>query len=226
MIKVNTKELLQALNRLNGVIEKSKLPILKTVKINAIGDSVSFTVTDLDVEVETSINAEIEDDFSICTPYEKLLKLAKFAKTDSLIIKISDEISKDSIDFIKLIVNEEKREYFLSGNMMSSEFPRINTDTNSYQYESNFSQFASDLALVAPAMLKEETRYYLNGIFFEFPKNEGESINLVATDGHRLYRNKLVATSKRDDKTRSMVQLFPQRQSIIWLGLVKNTIQS
>lgn len=36
-----------------------------------------------------------------------------------------------------------------------------------------------------PFMSTEETRYYLNGIFFEW-KNGDEKINMVATDGHKL----------------------------------------
>lgn len=36
-----------------------------------------------------------------------------------------------------------------------------------------------------PFISKEETRYYLNGIFFEW-KNGDPKINMVATDGHKL----------------------------------------
>tara|TARA_B100000989_G_C19445060_1_gene429099 strand:- start:78 stop:764 length:687 start_codon:yes stop_codon:yes gene_type:complete len=36
-----------------------------------------------------------------------------------------------------------------------------------------------------PFMSKEETRYYLNGIFFEITNND-ECLNMVATDGHKL----------------------------------------
>lgn len=41
---------------------------------------------------------------------------------------------------------------------------------------------AAMLARVAPAMSKEETRYYLNGVFFEFKGG----LKLTAVDGHKL----------------------------------------
>lgn len=45
---------------------------------------------------------------------------------------------------------------------------------------------------VRPAVSDEETRYYLNGIYFH-PDIAGGRFRLVATDGHRLYRHMLPA---------------------------------
>lgn len=43
----------------------------------------------------------------------------------------------------------------------------------------------SAIKTLQPFISKEETRYYLNGIFFEW-KNGDPKINMVATDGHKL----------------------------------------
>lgn len=43
----------------------------------------------------------------------------------------------------------------------------------------------SAIKSLQPFISKEETRYYLNGIFFEW-KNGDEKVNMVATDGHKL----------------------------------------
>lgn len=43
----------------------------------------------------------------------------------------------------------------------------------------------SSIKSIQPFISKEEARYYLNGVFFEYKKGD-DSINLVATDGHKL----------------------------------------
>lgn len=47
------------------------------------------------------------------------------------------------------------------------------------------SDLENAIKTLQPFISKEETRFYLNGIFFEW-KNGDERINLVATDGHKL----------------------------------------
>lgn len=48
--------------------------------------------------------------------------------------------------------------------------------------------FIESLRKVRPAISTEETRYYLNGLYFDFGANSGRDLALVATDGHRLHR--------------------------------------
>jgi DNA polymerase III sliding clamp (beta) subunit (PCNA family) len=54
-----------------------------------------------------------------------------------------------------------------------------------YSVEIDYLEFHSALARVAPAMSREETRYYLCGVCLDF---RGDHLVLVATDGHRLHK--------------------------------------
>lgn len=49
----------------------------------------------------------------------------------------------------------------------------------------NAGELESAIKTLQPFVSKEEVRYYLCGIFFEW-KNGNDNINLVATDGHKL----------------------------------------
>lgn len=56
-------------------------------------------------------------------------------------------------------------------------------------------QLKNALASVAYAQCTEVTRYYLNGVFFE-QKEDSSTLNLVATDGHRLARTSITLGDK------------------------------
>lgn len=49
----------------------------------------------------------------------------------------------------------------------------------------NAGELSAAIKRLKPFMSKEETRYYLNGIYFELLEGS-DDINLVATDGHKL----------------------------------------
>lgn len=57
--------------------------------------------------------------------------------------------------------------------------PQVNSLTVSGQY------LLERLKFVAPAISNEETRFYLNAVYFD--KQPGKALRLVTTDGHRLH---------------------------------------
>jgi DNA polymerase-3 subunit beta len=81
-----------------------------------------------------------------------------------------------------------------------SDFPDLTAGTFSH----TFTLTAADLKRLVDrtwfAISTEETRYYLNGIYFHAVENGGElKFRAVATDGHRLARAEIVAPHGAED---------------------------
>lgn len=56
------------------------------------------------------------------------------------------------------------------------------------------------IKFVQPAQSREETRYYLCGVYFD--KQAGKPLNIVATDGHRLHK---ISIGEPDDAAFNMI---------------------
>lgn len=69
--------------------------------------------------------------------------------------------------------------------------------TNKIEFTCNARNLAQAIEFVSPAMSKEKTRFYLNGIYFD--KKPGKELYLVAADGHRLHKIKMA--SNLDEET-------------------------
>lgn len=173
--KIPREVFLQPLSQVVGVVERRQtLPVLANFLLVARDGSVSVTGTDMEVELVSTVKADVEMEGEITVPARKLVDIVRALPDGSAItFSVKDD---------KVTMSAGRSRYTLSS-LPASEFPA--TD----QVETLESVSLSEKALkklldrTAFAMANQDVRYYLNGMLFDF-KDGG--LRTVATDGHRL----------------------------------------
>lgn len=177
--------LLKSLSRLQAIVEKrNSLPVLANIKVEVTDGQVAFTSTDLELVVNESLPAEVRQQGVLTIPaqtfYDIVRKVPEGAE-----VRISTDLASSQV-----IVDAGAAHFQLSF-LPADDFPVLAEG----EYENEFTlPAASLLALVEKAkfaMSSEETRYYLNGVYFHAFSDEesgSEMLRTVATDGHRLAR--------------------------------------
>jgi DNA polymerase-3 subunit beta len=168
--------LLGALGHVQNVVERrNTIPILANVLLSAKDGHVSFVATDLDIEIAEQAPANIEAPGDVTAPahtlYDIVRKLPDGAEV-SLMVGTDGRLDVDA-----------GRSHFTLPLLPPGDFPKMTADGFSH----NFSLSAAELIRLIDktkfAISTEETRYYLNGIYFHAAEGK---LRCVATDGHRL----------------------------------------
>ena len=168
---IHKEDLTRALAATTKVVEsRVSIPILSSVQLAAAGDGLAITATDLDIIATAGVAAEVSKPGNICVSAKLLNDIAR---------KATDDITM-SLDGDKLLVKSGRSRFSLA-TLSAEDFPTLGDDKFDAEFEIDL---AALFAPVSFAISTEETRYYLNGVFFKGGKSEA-----VATDGHRLGRN-------------------------------------
>jgi len=189
-ITLERSNLLKSLNHVHRVVERrNTIPILSNVLLRADGIALAMKATDLDLEITEEPPANVEQAGATTVPahllYDIVRKLPDGAEVflattpDGGTMTIASGRSKFSLQCLP-----------------EADFPALTAGTFSH----TFKLTASDLKMLIDrtqfAISTEETRYYLNGIFFHTIEAQGDlKLRAVATDGHRLARADIKAPS-------------------------------
>ena len=186
-VTIERANLLAALNHVHRVVERrNTIPILSNVLLRAEGGDLFLKATDLDVEIVDQTPAMVEQAGATTVPALMLYDIVR---------KVPDggEISLDTSDGSVMTLLAGRARFQLQM-LPDADFP----DLNAGDLPISFSLPASALRRLIDrtqfAISTEETRYYLNGIFFHV-HGEGDNARLraVATDGHRLAKAEIDA---------------------------------
>ncbi len=191
---LNHADLVKAVNTVLPVIEhKSTIPILTCLNINATDDGVVVSGTDLDVNIRYRIPCKADTRFETYVRAKNLADILKKAPAaDDAVLYLLPK--KDEVD-TRLVLG--KYSYTLSGNPTPENGWRTDTPVDmdgGMQFVLDSESLWDVLDSVKGAMPTEETRYYLNGIFVHYNEDAG-GLRFVATDGHRMYYQTVVAGS-------------------------------
>jgi len=172
---IQREVLLKPLSQTIGVVERRQtLPVLANLLIQAESNRLVVTGTDLEVELISSIDLEIEQTGDVTIPARKLVDICK-ALPDGTMIDVALDGDKVSI--------KGGRSRFTLTSLPATEFPSL----EDVDLDESVSVPTADLKTIidrtAFAMANQDVRYYLNGLLVEL--REG-MIRAVATDGHRL----------------------------------------
>ena len=180
-LKVNSSDLAKALSHLQGVVElRHTLPILSNVIIKAEDNLLKLSSTNLDIFCSEKISADIEVNGEISVPAITLHEIVKKLPQGSDIDLNMDETG-NSINI------KSGRSIFNLSTLPTDDFPDISQDDLSVKFIMNVEDLKTMIDKTKFAISNEESRYYLNGIFFHSAhKNEINILRSVATDGHRL----------------------------------------
>ena len=174
-ITVSRQELLRELNATQSVVErKTTIPILSNFLIEADGETLNITATDLDQAIRTSCPARVKKPGACTIPARKLY------------------------DYVKLLPEGEISITLLENHWVQIRSGRSNTKMVGLG-RANYPQVpelpAIEAIKIPTVVLKtliartifsissEESRYTLNGALLVL---KAESLAMVATDGHRL----------------------------------------
>ncbi len=180
--------LLKSLNHVHRVVERrNTIPILSNVLLNATGASLEMKATDLDLEVTEATSAKVEMAGATTVPAHLLYDIVRKLPDGSEIMLRTDE-DGGSMSVIS------GRSSFRLQCLPQSDFPELSAGTFSHIFRMDSTALRGLIEKTQFAISTEETRYYLNGIYFHTIEAGGKlKLRSVATDGHRLARAEMDA---------------------------------
>jgi DNA polymerase-3 subunit beta len=189
-ITLERSNLLKSLNHVHRVVERrNTIPILSNVLLRAEGANLDMKATDLDLEITEATPALVEQAGATTVPAHLLYEIVRKLSDGSEVLLATNP------DGSSMTVQSGRSKFSLQC-LPETDFPDLTAGT----FTHTFKLKASDLKMLIDrtqfAISTEETRYYLNGIFFHTIESGGElKLRAVATDGHRLARADVIAPS-------------------------------
>ena len=177
LVQTDREALLKTLQSVTGIVERRHtLPILSNVLLEGKGNKLSFTATDLEIQVKAdSEEVKFDNDFAITLSAKKLQDILR-ALSEGTKISLNQQDSK-------ILVKAGKSRFNLQ-TLPAEDFPKFPTgEGNEQTIEIEQKILRNLLNQVQFAMAQQDIRYYLNGMLVVL--REGK-IRVVATDGHRL----------------------------------------
>lgn len=175
--------LVKTLARVSRVVEKrNTIPILSNVLLEVGQDNIHIKATDLDLEVIDVVPAQVAAKGATTVPAGLLHDLVRKVPPGS---QITMEQNADT----NTVVVKAGRFRSTLQTLPPSDFPDLNAGEMTHTFALKGSDLHRLIQRVEFAISSEETRYYLNGIYFH-TRQDGNRNTLrgVATDGHRLAR--------------------------------------
>ena len=174
-VQLDRDSFLKGLQMVQNIVEpRQALPILANVLIQASGEAVRVTATDLEVGASVSIPAKVVSPGAITLSARKLAEIVKELPVAMLSMRVQDNA------WVALRCGGAA--YKLVG-LSPDDFPSVTPGTPAGWVTLDSKSLREMLEQTSFAISHDEGRYALNGILFSF---QGKEIRLVATDGHRL----------------------------------------
>lgn len=182
-LTIDRSILLKALGHVQSVVERrGTIPILSNVKLEASAGRLSLTATDMDITIMDSVAANIGEEGVMTVPAQMLYEIVRKLPDGSEI-----SITKKAED-AKVTLKAGKSRFTLSS-LPVEDFPVISEDDLQHQFSITVDECKALLDKTRFAISTEETRYYLNGVYFHAASDDGAQVlRAVSTDGHRLAR--------------------------------------
>lgn len=180
-LTIERAALLKALGHVQSVVERrNTIPILSNVLLSAEGGDVTFSATDLDMEIVDGARARVSGPGQITAPAHTLYEIArKLPDGADVELKFQGEDPR-------LLVTAGRSRFNLPV-LPSGDFPVMSSDGLSQKLSIEADDLMRLIDKTRFAISTEETRYYLNGLYLHTVSVDGRTmLRAVATDGHRL----------------------------------------
>lgn len=168
---IGRAELSRAIGAVAKAIEsRNTIPILSHVLLDATEGELRLAGTDLDILATATAKADVSAPGRVCVDAKLIGDIANKAGNDDISLSLADG----------MLTVKSGRSRFTLQTLAADDFPHMRSDDFAATFEIDI---AAMFAPVQFAISNEETRYFLNGVFF---KGEDGKLTAVATDGHRL----------------------------------------
>jgi DNA polymerase-3 subunit beta len=180
-LTIERAALLKALGHVQSVVERrNTIPILSNVLLSANRDRVSFSATDLDMEIVDDGSAQVDVPGQITAPAHTLYEIVRKLPEGA------DVSLSFSGDDPRLVIQAGRSRFNLPV-LPAGDFPVMSNDGLSGPITTDTNDLIRLIDKTRFAISTEETRYYLNGLYVHTVVENGTPmLRAVATDGHRL----------------------------------------
>jgi DNA polymerase-3 subunit beta len=171
---VGKSDLVRELSLSQGVVEKkTTIPILSNVLLEASGDRVTLTATDLELGIRCSCPARVKKEGAGTVPARKLLDYVRLLQEGDVNMKfLENHWASITAGRSRTRIAGMSRESFPELPQMPETIAEVPIKT-----------LTSMIARTSFAISMEESRFTLNGALLLM---RPEGLTMVATDGHRL----------------------------------------
>lgn len=175
-IEVDKKDLIGLIGKTQNIVEKrNTLPILVNVLIEADKNELKVFATDMEVSLTDIVKCKVN-------------QAGKVAVSAKSLFDITKELGEGPIQLIKKENNwlEIRQGKYLSKivGVSADEYPVFPTFNAQNFISIEGSVFKEMIDKTIYSVSSDETRYHLNGVYFEVIPQQG--FKMVATDGHRM----------------------------------------
>ena len=222
-LSITREDLLKPLRQVIGAVERQQtIPALGHLLLAAEEDGLTFTATDLEIELVAKLNIALEEEGSTTVPARKLLEICQTLPIES---KISISTAEGKVKV------QSGRSRFSLASLPVEDFPRIHEVALDEQVTLTQGAFRGLINRSSFAMAQQDVRYYLNGLLLEI---DPEQTRTVATDGHRLALSQIAHSAEVEEARRIIVprkgiqelqRLLVEEEAPITLSLGKNHVQ-
>ena len=180
---IDRSSFLRPLGHVQSVVERrNTIPILANVLLKARNGKVQLTATDMDMDILESISCNILQEGSLTVPAHTLYDIVRKLPEGA-------EVSLETDTENKRLLVSAGRSKFTLPSLPADEFPAMSEETLPYSFSLTVDDGRALIDKTRFAISNEETRYYLNGIYFHASEtSDVPMLRAVATDGHRLAR--------------------------------------
>lgn len=205
-IQVSRGAFLSTLAQIQGVIEaKRTLPILSHLLLEAKGNSITVSGTDLDVSIQTTLDGDVKNEGKIAVSGKKLYEITRELPDTSIDLRWREPQNVEILC--------AKSVFRLKGAPVEDfpTFPEI-------AEEAGITLSAETLRAMIPkslfAVSTDQTRPTLTGALLQISESD---VRIVATDGHRL---SLVRAPLDSPKNQETLEAIIPRKALVELGKI------
>lgn len=162
---------------------RNTIPILSNIKIEAEGDMLRLTATDLDNQITLPVSARVDEAGATTAPAHRLAGIIASLPEGC---QISLSSTPDKLQVVA------GRSRFSLPVLPVDDFPMIKPKEGGEAFTLDATQVRATFGAVRPVISTEEVRYYLNGVCLEVASERAyhpePGLFVTATDGHRALR--------------------------------------
>jgi DNA polymerase-3 subunit beta len=180
-LTIERAALLKALGHVQSAVERrNTIPILSNVLLSAERDRLTFSATDLDMEIIDEATAQVDQPGQITAPAHTLYEIVrKLPEGADVSLTFSGEDPR-------LLVQAGRSRFSLPV-LPAGDFPVMSAEGLGGRMSVDVNDLIRLIDKTRFAISAEETRYYLNGLYLHTVSEGGvQKLRAVATDGSRL----------------------------------------
>ena len=217
---INRTELANALSIvLKGVSTRSTLPVLSGILIEAAGDKIILQATDLELSIQYSVAALVEEEGRTVVPGKLFSEIVKNLPDAAVHVEATDDQAFVTCDTSSFSIRALNAEDFPG-------FPRVDVHQ---KIEIPFHQFSTMVKRVSRVVSKDESRAILTGVLITL---EAGVLRMVATDSYRLAITDAPLPNSSADEFHAVISgsflseiaSLPKTESPVSLALADNQI--